>query len=200
MLDLGRRPADPAFLAPTAALAAATAALSVGVGFLPVSGRAAGLGTVATDAAVSVLAGCAAVVQPRAGRARDDGRLTTRTGLAAGLLATASGLACAMLPGPTGVLLGAALIGVGTGLITPLGFATLAASTSTERLGQTMGAAELGRELGDAGGPLLVDAVASFATLTHGFGALAAVIGVGAVGAFVRRRSATAVLEPETEQ
>ncbi|MFF4565627.1 MFS transporter [Streptomyces sp. NPDC001435] len=200
VLDLARRLADPSFLAPTAALAAATAALSVGVGFLPVSGRAAGLGTVVTGAAVSVLAGCAAVVQPRAGRALDDGRLTTRTGLAAGLLATASGLACAMLPGLTGVLLGAALIGVGTGLITPLGFAALAASTPTERLGQTMGAAELGRELGDAGGPLLVAAVASLTTLTYGFGALAAAIGTGAVVAIVHRRSASVVLKPGTDR
>ncbi|MDX3244591.1 MFS transporter [Streptomyces sp. ME18-1-4] len=199
VLDLARRLADPVFLAPTAALAAATAALSVGVGFLPVSGRVAGLGTVATGAAVSVLAACAAVVQPRAGRALDDGRLTTRAGLAAGLLATAAGLACAMLPGLTGILLGAALIGVGTGLITPLGFAALATSTPAERLGQTMGAAELGRELGDAGGPLLVAAVASFATLTYGFGALAALIGTGAVVAFVHRRSVPAVPRPGTE-
>ncbi|MEV7381266.1 MFS transporter [Streptomyces lydicus] len=189
VLDLARRLADPAFLAPTAALAAATAALSVGVGFLPVSGRVAGLGTVATGAAVSVLAGCAAVVQPRAGRALDARRLTTRSGLAAGLSVTAAGLACAMLPGLTGILGGAALIGVGTGLITPLGFAALAASTPQERLGQTMGAAELGRELGDAGGPLLVAAVASLATLTYGFGVLSAVIGTGAVVAVVRRRS-----------
>ncbi|MER6122382.1 MFS transporter [Streptomyces sp. NPDC001795] len=192
VLDLARRLADPAFLAPTSALAAATAALSVGVGFLPVSGRAAGLGTVATGAAVSVLAACAAVVQPRAGRALDEGRLTTRSGLAAGLSVTAAGLACAMLPGLTGVLLGAALIGVGTGLITPLGFAALASSTPEERLGQTMGAAELGRELGDAGGPLLVAAVASFATLSYGFAALGVLTGAGAVVAFVRRRSASA--------
>ncbi|MEW1773391.1 hypothetical protein [Streptomyces sp. NPDC086777] len=47
-----------------------------------------------------------------------------------------AGLACAMLPGLAGILTGA-----GTGLITPLGFAALAASTPTERLGQTMGAA-----------------------------------------------------------
>ncbi|MFK4106063.1 MFS transporter [Streptomyces sp. NPDC019531] len=200
VVDLARRLADPAFLAPTAALAAATAALSVGVGFLPVSGRAAGLGTVATGAAVSVLAACAAVVQPRAGRALDDGRLTTRSGLAAGLLATAAGLACAMLPGLTGILLAAALVGIGTGLITPLGFAALASSTPPERLGQTMGAAELGRELGDAGGPLLVAAVATLTTLTYGFGALAALIGTGAVIAFVHRRAASDVPEPETEK
>ncbi|MFC4053123.1 MFS transporter [Actinomadura syzygii] len=176
VLDLARRLADPAFLAPTAALAAATAALSAGVGFLPVSGRAAGLGTIVTGAAVSVLALCAALVQPRAGRALDDGRLTARSGVTAGLLVTAAGLGCAALPGLAGVLAAAALIGAGTGLITPLGFAALAAATPRERLGQTMGAAELGRELGDAGGPLLVAAVAASAGLSWGFAALAVVL------------------------
>ncbi|MGW3291827.1 MFS transporter [Streptomyces sp. NPDC001002] len=192
VLDLARRLADPAFLAPTAALAAATAALSVGVGFLPVSGRTAGMGTVATGAAVSLLAVCAAIVQPRAGRALDEGRLTTRSGLTAGLLLTAAGLGCAMLPGPAGVLAGAALIGIGTGLITPLGFAALAASAPAERLGQTMGAAELGRELGDAGGPLLVAAVASLTTLTHGYAVLAVVLLGGCALGLVRRRSGAA--------
>ncbi|MEV6593039.1 MFS transporter [Streptomyces acidicola] len=198
VLDLARRLADPAFLAPTAALAAATAALSVGVGFLPVSGRAAGLGTVATGAAVSVLAACAALVQPRAGRALDDGRLTARGGIAAGLLLTTAGLGCAMLPGLTGVLLGAALIGAGTGLITPLGFAALAATTPQERLGQTMGAAELGRELGDAGGPLLVAAVAASTTLTHGYAALAVLLASGAALALAHRGTAPATPGTET--
>ncbi|MEU6777499.1 MFS transporter [Streptomyces sp. NPDC046759] len=187
VLDLARRLTQPAFLAPTSALAAATAALSAGVGFLPVSGRAAGLGTVATGAAVSVLAGCAAVVQPRAGRALDDGRLGARSGLVAGLWVTAAGLGCATLPGLTGILTAAALIGAGTGLITPLGFAALAASTPRERLGQTMGAAELGRELGDAGGPLLVAVVASGTTLDHGFGALGLLVAAGASAALLRR-------------
>ncbi|WP_369226110.1 MFS transporter [Streptomyces sp. R39] len=189
VLDLARRLSDPAFLVPTSALAGATAALSVGVGFLPVSGRAAGLGTVATGAAVSVLAACTAVVQPRAGRALDAGRLTTRSGITAGLLLTAAGLGCAMLPGLTGVLLGAALTGVGAGLITPLGFAALASSTPQERLGQTMGAAELGRELGDAGGPLLVAVIASFTTLTHGYAALAVLLALGPLLTAVRRRA-----------
>ena len=186
VLDLARRVADPAFLRPTAALAAATAALSVGVGFLPVSGHAAGLDPIATGAAVSVLAACAALVQPLAGRAVDDRRLATRSGLTAGLLLTGVGLAAATVPGLAGVLAGAALIGVGTGLITPLGFAALAASTPEARLGQTMGAAELGRELGDAGGPLLVAAVASLTTLGYGFAVLALLVGVGA--ALVRGR------------
>jgi MFS family permease len=189
VLDLARRLTAPAFLGPTAALAAATAALSVGVGFLPVTGREAGLGTVATGAAVSVLALCAAVVQPRAGRALDAGRLTTRTGLTAGLVLTACGLAAATLPGLAGVLVAAALIGAGTGLITPLGFAALAANTPAERLGQTMGAAELGRELGDAGGPLLVAAVATLTSLAYGFAALALLLGAGAALALTRRRA-----------
>jgi MFS family permease len=64
-----------------------------------------------------------------------------------------AGLAAATLPGLTGVLLAAVGIGTGTGLITPLGFASLAASTPEERIGQTMGSGELGRELGDARGP-----------------------------------------------
>ncbi|MEV4941341.1 MFS transporter [Streptomyces zaomyceticus] len=190
VLDLARRLTSRTFLAPTAALAGATAALSVGVGFLPVSGRTAGLGTVATGAAVSLLALTAAVVQPMAGRALDEGRLTTRTGLTAGLLVTAAGLGCAMLPGLLGVLSGATLIGAGTGLITPLGFAALAATTPQERLGQTMGSAELGRELGDAGGPLLVAAVATATTLTYGFAALALLLALGPLLA-LRRRPAT---------
>ncbi|WP_243740543.1 MFS transporter [Streptomyces sp. 8K308] len=175
LLGLVRRLTDGAFLRPVAALAAATAALSAGVGFLPLSGAAAGLSPLATGAAVSVLAACAAFAQPWAGRRLDDGRLTTGGGLVAGLLVTAAGLGCAMLPGPLGVLTGAAAIGTGTGLITPLGFAALAAATPRERLGQTMGTAELGRELGDAGGPLLVAAIAATATLTWGYAALAVV-------------------------
>ncbi|MGW0801371.1 MFS transporter, partial [Streptomyces sp. NPDC002692] len=132
VLDLARRLAHRDFLRPTAALAAATAALSVGVGFLPVSGRLDGLDTVATGAAVSVLAACAAVVQPRAGRALDAGHLSSRGGITAGLLLAATGLGCATLPEVSGVLSGAALIGAGTGLITPLGFAALAATAVTE--------------------------------------------------------------------
>ncbi|MCK2244410.1 MULTISPECIES: MFS transporter [unclassified Crossiella] len=194
--DLARRLADRGFLAPTTALAAATAALSVGVGFLPVSGAAAGLGAIATGAAVSVLAATAALVQPWAGRALDAGRLSTRTGLLAGLLITAAGLGAAALPGLTGVLLAAALIGGGTGLITPLGFAALAAATPEARMGQTMGAAELGRELGDAGGPLLVAGVATLTTLAVGYAALAVLLAVIPLPALLKRRRAISTERP----
>jgi MFS family permease len=89
-------------------------------------------------------------------------------------------------------------IGTGVGLTTPLGFAHLAASTPPERLGQTMGAAEIGRELGDSGGPLLVGAIAVATTLSAGFLGLAAVLvaaGLAAAGAHhgPDRPAATAV-------
>lgn len=187
IVDLARRISDPLFLRPTLALAAATAALSVGVGFLPVTGASDGLGTIATGAAVSLLAATAAVVQPRAGRALDAGRLTTRTGIAVGLGLAAAGFGCAALPGVVSLLIAAALIGAGTGVITPLGFAALAASTPPERLGQTMGTAELGRELGDAGGPLLVAAIATVAVLEAGYLALALLLLLGLVTLRPRR-------------
>lgn len=77
---------------------------------------------------------------------------------------------------------------------TPVAFAALAAATPEERLGHTMGAAELGRELGDAGGPLLVAGVATVTTLTGGFAALAAVTAAASAAAVRhRKREAAAV-------
>src|SRR4029453_2559575 len=95
----------------------------------------------------------------------------------AGLLLTAAGIAAvALLPGPVTIFAAAAAIGVGIGTATPLGLAHLAATTPPETLGRTMGAAELGRELGDAGGPLLVGAVATASALPLGLGVLAAAV------------------------
>ena len=81
----------------------------------------------------------------------------------------------------------AVLIGIGVGIITPIGFAYLAATTPTERLGQTMGAAEVGRELGDAGGPLLVGALAAATTLTPALLVFAALL--TATAAIIARRN-----------
>jgi len=188
VLDLGRRLTQPGFLVPTLTLAATTAALSVGVGFLPVRGAAAGLGPVATGAAVSVLAATAALVQPWAGRARDAGRLSDRVGMVGGLLLGATGFSvAATVPGLAGLLVTAVTVGAGIGVVTPLAFAALAAGAPPERLGQTMGAAEVGREVGDAGGPLLVGAVAAAASLSLGLGALAALL-IAAAAATVATR------------
>ncbi|WP_410631355.1 MFS transporter [Amycolatopsis sp. cmx-4-83] len=187
VLDLARRLGAPSFLRPTATLAATTAALAAGVGFLPVTGAAAGLTPLLTGTAVSLLALCSALVQPWAGRARDAGRLRDGVGMATGLTAAAAGMAvAAVVPGVAGVLVAAVAVGAGVGVATPLGFAHLAARTPPERLGQTMGAAEVGRELGDAGGPLLVGAIATAVTLDAGFFGLAAILllaGLAVVGA-----------------
>jgi hypothetical protein len=69
-----------------------------------------------------------------------------------------------------------------------MAFAHLAGTAPPERLGQTMGAAEVGRELGDAGGPLLVGAVAAVLTLNWGLAALAVTLLVAAVLGGVRFR------------
>jgi DHA1 family tetracycline resistance protein-like MFS transporter len=112
LLGLARRLTQPAFVQPTVALAAATAALSVGVGFLPVRGAAAGLGPLATGAAVSLLAASAALIQPRAGRAYDSGRLPGPLATGAGLGLAAAGFAlAALLAGPAGLALAAVAIG-----------------------------------------------------------------------------------------
>ena len=181
LLDLTRRLAAPDFLAPTIGLAASAAALSCGVGFLPLIGAGAGLSPAATGAAVSVLAITATLTQPLVGRVRDRGHLGDRVALVGGALVTAAGLAVpALLPTLAGLLLSAVVIGAGTSMITPVAFTVLAAATPTERLGQTMGSAEVGRELGEAGGPLLLGAFAAAGGVTSGFLGLAVVIALTA--------------------
>jgi len=173
LVGLARRLTEPSFLQPVLALAGATAALSAGVGFLPVYGAQTGLGPLATGAAVSLLALAAALIQPRAGRAHDSGRLPAVAGMTIGLVLAGAGFAAAVvLSGLPGLLLAGLAIGIGTGLVTPLGFARLAATAPVGRLGQTMGAAEVGRELGDIGGPMLVGTIAGVAGLGLGTGLL----------------------------
>jgi len=190
VIDLARRLGSANFLQPTAILAGATAALAVGVGFLPVAGGLAGMTPLVTGAAVSLLAGTGVLAQPWAGRARDAGRIRDRAGMAAGLGVAALGLlAGAVVPGIVGILAAAVLIGAVTGIATPVAFAHLAGTSPAERLGQTMGAAEVGRELGDAGGPLLVGAVAAAVTLNGGLAALAFVLAVTALAVWFRARN-----------
>ncbi len=192
VIDLTRRLTRPAFLLATLVLAASTAALSAGVGFLPILGAAWGMNALASGAGVSVLSACAALAQPWAGRALDSKRLTYRAGSASGLIVCGAGfLAAATLPGLVGLLAGAIAIGLGAGVVTPLGFAALASSAPPERLGETMGAAEVGRELGDAGGPLLVGAIAAATTLSAGLLGAAVALVLVALAAQASPRQAT---------
>jgi MFS transporter, DHA1 family, tetracycline resistance protein len=160
------------FLRPVVLLGAATAALAAGVGFLPVLGLHRHLGPLATGALVSLLAATAAILQPWAGRRIDARRAHPQTSALA-LAACACGYLVALsVPGAIGLAVGAMVIGAGVAVATPLGFTLLARNAPAERLGRTMGAGEVGRELGDAGGPVLVGAF-GLVSLTAGFGALA---------------------------
>ena len=177
VLDLVRQATERRFLVPTLVLAASTSALGAAIGFLPALATRHGLDPFAGTAAVSVLAIASLLTQPRIGRLRDRGSISDSQGMTAGLMLTAGGVAIlALAPGPITIFIAAAAIGAGVGAATPIGFAHLADTTPPERIGRTMGSAELGRELGDAGGPLLVGGIATLAGLPLGLGALALVV------------------------
>ncbi|MEN8582577.1 MFS transporter [Burkholderia sp. RS01] len=182
VLDLARQVTERRFLVPTLVLAASTGAMGAAIGFLPALATQHGLGPLAGTATVSVLAMAALLVQPRIGKMRDQQRISDGHGMTAGLLLTASGVALiALAPGPVALFISAAAIGAGVGAATPLGFAHLADTTPPERMGRTMGSAELGRELGDAGGPLLVGGIATASALPFGLGALALLVAAASV-------------------
>jgi MFS family permease len=183
LVELARQVTHPRFVQPVLILAVGTAALSAGVGYLPVLGARHHLGPIATGALVSLLAATAAVVQPWAGRAHDRAALPAGAGSTA-LFAAAAGFVVAVAaPNAVGIATAAILIGAGIAVSTPLGFAGLAAAAPPGRMGQTMGAGEVGRELGDAGGPILVGAVSPIG-LGAGLIALAAAIGLGAAASW----------------
>ncbi|WP_217178927.1 MFS transporter [Streptomyces sp. AC495_CC817] len=184
--DLGRQLRDPSFLLPTALLATSTAVLGVAVGFLPLLAVRMGLHPLAGAAAVAVVALASAVLQPLVGAARDRGAIRTGTGSTIGLgLAAAALLALGLAPSPVTLFIAAALVGAMLGVVTPLAFAHLAATADPARMGRTMGSAELGREVGDAAGPLLVGAVATAASVPLGLLVLAGL--TGGVGLAARR-------------
>ncbi|WP_353113020.1 MFS transporter [Microbacterium sp.] len=200
LLDLGRELVAPGFLVPTLVLAATTGALAVAVGFLPLLARQAGLGTVGSMAIVTVLAVVSSVVQPLIGAAHDRGRLSVRAGAFGGLgliavgIALAAAVAGVALAGPLlpAILLvvTATLVGAGVGIATPLAFSHLAASTPADRMGRTMGSAELGRELGDAGGPLVAGAIGAASFAAFGLAVVAALTaGAGVLAVLGLRRS-----------
>ncbi|MFJ2503971.1 MFS transporter [Microbacterium sp. NPDC087592] len=179
--DLIRQTTERGFLIPTLVLAASTGALGAAIGFLPALATAQEAPLFASIAIASVLALSSALTQPWAGRFRDSARLSDRAAMAVGLGIIAAGiLVAAVSPALPTLYLAAGLLGIGIGVATPFAFAHLADTTPPERMGRTMGTAELGRELGDAGGPLLVGGVAVVATLPLGLGALALVVAAAA--------------------
>ncbi len=186
LVDLVRQTTDRGFLIPTLLLATTTGVLGVAVGFLPLLATRLGLHPLAGAAAVALLAIGSLVAQPVIGGLRDAGRIGTCAGAAAGMLALSAGvILLALWPVPSTPFIGAAVLGAAVGTVTPLAFSHLAATTPPERMGRTMGNAELGREAGDAGGPLLVGALATAWTLPAALIVLAgAAAASGAVGWF----------------
>jgi len=89
VIELARQVTHPRFVQPVLVLAVGTAALSAGVGFLPVLGARHHLGPIATGALVSLLAATAAVIQPWAGRAHDRAALPAAAGSGALVMAAA---------------------------------------------------------------------------------------------------------------
>lgn len=176
VLDLVRQGTERGFLIPTALLATTTAILGVAVGFLPLLASRLDLHPVTGAAAVALMALCSTAIQPVIGRLRDRGRVTTRVGSALGVVpAGVALLLLAVLPHAGVLFVAAAAFGATIGVVTPLAFAHLAASTPEERMGRTMGNAEIGREVGDAGGPLLVGAIAAAWTLPAALTVLAGI-------------------------
>lgn len=197
VLDLARQVTERRFVIPTLVLAASTAAMGSAIGFLPALAAQHGMGPIAGTATVSVLAVVSLVVQPQIGKMRDRHRISDNAGMTAGLLLTAGGVAIiALAPGPLTLFISAAAIGAGVGAATPLGFAHLADTTPPERMGRTMGSAELGRELGDAGGPLLVGGIATVSALPLGLGALALLIAAASLPRLAPVRKAVETENP----
>lgn len=182
VLDLARQVGERRFLVPTLVLAASTGALGAAVGFLPALAARHGMDAFAGTAAVSVVALGSVLTQPWIGRLRDRNAVTDNRGTTTGLLLIATGVAVvAAAPGVVTIFVAAACIGTGIGAATPLGFAHLADTTPPERMGRTMGSAELGRELGDAGGPLLVGGIATATALPFGLAALALLVAAASI-------------------
>ncbi|WJH23625.1 MFS transporter [Pseudarthrobacter defluvii] len=182
LMDLARQVGERRFLVPTLVLAAATGALGAAVGFLPALATRHGMDAFAGTAAVSMVALGSVLTQPWIGRLRDRSAVTDNRGTTTGLLLIAAGIGLvAAAPGVVTIFVAAAFIGTGIGAVTPLGFAHLADTTPPERMGRTMGSAELGRELGDAGGPLLVGGIATATALPFGLGALALLVAAASI-------------------
>ncbi|WP_203580997.1 MFS transporter [Microbacterium hibisci] len=169
------------FLIPVTVLSVGSAAVGALVGMLPALATALGIPLIASVGAVTLLAITSSLAQPVVGRWNDAGRLRTRTAsvTGAGAIAVAF-LLVAALPSAATVLAAALLTGAGVAVLTPVAFAHLAATSPPERLGRTMGTAELGRETGDAIGPLVVGTVGMI-TLPLGFAAFGILAAAGAL-------------------
>ena len=172
------------FLIPVVVLSIGSAAIGALTGMLPALATSLGIPLLAATAAITVLAVTSALAQPWVGRWNDTGRIRTRTASIAGTASVAFAfLLVGTLPGAVTILLAALLTGIGVAILTPVAFGHLAATSPPDRLGRTMGTAELGRETGDAIGPLVVGGVGMI-SLPLGLAAFGLLAAAGILAAF----------------
>lgn len=184
-IDVLRESTAPGFLAPVLLLAAAAGALVAGIGFLPAQAARLHADLFGATAVASMLALALVAAQPLAGLWIDEGRVRVQWFAPAALLLCAAGLAvCGWAPNVPVLLAGALIVGLGVAGATPSGYAALAARTAPERMGRTMGTAEMGREIGDAAAPALLGIVAASVGLAMGLTGLALAL-AAAAGVFL---------------
>jgi MFS family permease len=195
---LARSSTRPAFLVPVAVLAVGSAAIGALAGMLPALGTSLGIPFAVSAIAVAVIAVTSSVVQPFVGRAHDAGALGVRAACGLGVVIVAAGCGLvAIVPAAVTIFVGAALVGIGVAVLTPVAFSHLASITPTAHLGRTMGSAELGREAGDALGPLVVGGVASVISLPAGIGVFAAIAALVSIIAIVGLRGGAKTSSPQ---
>lgn len=181
---LARSVTRPGFLIPVAVLAVGSAAIGSLTGMLPALATGLGIPLVVSAVAVAVIAVTSSILQPFVGRAHDSDRLRVRMACGLGTIIVAAGCGVlALFPSAPALFVAAVLVGTGVALLTPVAFSHLASTTPEARLGRTMGSAELGREAGDAAGPLIVGGVGAAAGLPAGFGVFALIAALVAFSA-----------------
>jgi hypothetical protein len=110
------------------------------------------------DAKLRLFGAARARTRPRARQVRT--RLRVWSIQITAQAARARGARIAITGSLAGLIADAILIEAGGATATPAGFARLAGGAPAGQLGRTMGTAAAGRGLGDAGGPVLVGALA----------------------------------------
>jgi MFS family permease len=98
----------------------------------------------------------------------------------------------AVVPALWGVLVGAAVLGVGTALLTPAVFVAIFAVVPDSERGSAAGTASVFIDLGLGGGPMIVGFVAAAGGISAGFLAAAALATGGAALLAARPRAAGA--------
>lgn len=177
----------PAALGPGLAIFAGTAAMGGFLAFVALYAPRVGMDG---SGAVLLTFGLVVVVS-RVAFARLPDRLPATRLIASALGVAAVGMAAAaVVTTGAGLLLGAAVLGVGMALLTPAVFAATLSRVPPAERGSAMATVSVFIDLAFGVGPILVGFVAGIVSISAGFGAAAALAAAGAIGVSVSFRSA----------